>query len=98
MKKTLTVLVFIALTLSLVAVAAAAAKSMSGTIKSVNISAGTISFCPAGTTKEQNLKVGHGLNIRSIKTGKAEIVVSNGMVTSVKPAAAAPPRRMIEGC
>ncbi|MDA8172365.1 MAG: hypothetical protein M0Z48_11135 [Nitrospiraceae bacterium] len=96
MKKTLTIVVCIVFALSLVAVAAAATKTMSGTIKAVNISTGSITFCPAGSTKDQTLKAAHVLNIKSVKPGKAEITVTNGMVTGVKPMAA--PRRMIEGC
>lgn len=99
MKKAVMILVVVAFALSLVSVAFAAAKTMSGTIKEVNISAGTITFCPTNSKKDETFKVAHALNIKTMKPGKAEVTVSNGTVTSVKPLAAPKaPRRMIEGC
>ena len=95
MKKAVIVLIVLAFVLS-IAVAAFAA-TQTGTIKGVNIKAGTISFCPSGTSKNETLKAGKGLNLKTVKTGKATITTSGGMVTAVAPVKAAP-RRLIEGC
>lgn len=95
MKKAVIALIVLAFALSLVTVAFAAMQS--GTIKGVNLKAGTISFCKAGASKNVTLKAGSGLNLKSVKSGKAMITTNaQGMVTAVKPMKA--PRRLIEGC
>ncbi|MDA8388267.1 MAG: hypothetical protein M0Z58_06380 [Nitrospiraceae bacterium] len=94
MKKAIITLMVLAFALSLVAVAFAA--TMTGTIKGVNLKAGTIMFCPSNTSKNETLKAGSGLNLSSVKTGKATLTVNKGVVTAVTPMKA--PRKLIEGC
>jgi hypothetical protein len=74
------VLVFAAL-----AALAIAAEIQRGTIKDVDVKAGTITFCPEGTTKDMTLKADKSIDLRSVKPEtKAEVTVDMNTVKGVK--------------
>lgn len=62
-----------------------AAESRKGTIKDVDTKAGTIIFCPEGTTSDMMLKAGKGVDLSKVKPDtKAEITVEKGTVKEIK--------------
>jgi len=84
MKKVAAVLVVVVLALSLVSLAFAAEAKM-GTIKGVDAKAGTITFCPEGTSTDMTLKADKGLDLSKIKVDtKAEIMVEKDTVKEIK--------------
>jgi carbon monoxide dehydrogenase subunit G len=96
MRKAVSILVTLVFFFSLTAAFAAAAEQMKGTIKAVDEKAGTVTFCPEGTTKDHVMKVGKDVDIKSIKPDtKVEISVEDNRVTNVKKIKK---RMMIEGC
>lgn len=94
MRKAVSILVTLVFFFSLTAFAAAA-EQMKGTIKAVDEKAGTVTFCPEGTTKDHVMKVGKDVDIKSIKPDtKVEISVEDNKVTNVKKIK----KMRIEGC
>jgi hypothetical protein len=90
MKKVAAVLVVVALALSLVSLVFAAEAKM-GTIKSVDAKAGTITFCPEGTSSDMTLKADKSVDLSKIKADtKAEIMVEKGTVKEIKEMKAKP--------
>jgi len=90
MKKVAAVLVVVVLAVSLVSLAFAAETKM-GTIKSVDAKAGTIIFCPEGTTADMTLKADKGVDLGKVKADtKAEIMVEKGTVKEIKEMKAQP--------
>lgn len=95
MKMATSIVMALVFTLSL-ATAAFAAEHMRGTIKAVNEQAGTVTFCPEGTTSHHVMEVGKDVDIKNIKPDtKVEISVEDNKVTHVK---IEKKRMMIEGC
>jgi Cu/Ag efflux protein CusF len=83
-KKIIVVLTAAALVVCLVSLAFAAATQM-GTIKSVDVKAGTVVFCAEGG-KEVTLKADKSIDLDKIKAGdKVEISVEDSTLKSVKP-------------
>ncbi len=64
---------------------AAAAETRKGTIKSVDAGAGTMTFCPEGTTKDMTLKADKTVDLTRIKPDtKAEITIDKDTVKDIK--------------
>jgi hypothetical protein len=90
MKKVAAVLVVVVLVVSLVSLVFAA-EAKKGTIKGVDEKAGTITFCPEGTTTDMTLKVDKGVDLSKIKADtKAEIMVEKDTVKEIKAMKAKP--------
>ncbi len=90
MKKVVAVLVVVVLVVSLVSLVFAAEAKM-GTIKGVDAKAGTITFCPEGTTADMTLKADKSVDLSKIKADtKAEIMVDKGTVKEIKEMKAKP--------
>jgi hypothetical protein len=84
MKRFAAVLISIVLILSLAAIAFAA-ETQTGTIKSVDPKAGTITFCPEGTTKDMTLKADKSVDLSKVKPDtKAEVTLDKETVTDIK--------------
>ncbi len=96
MRKAASILVTFVFALSLTTSAFAAAKEMKGTIRGVDEGAGTVTFCPEGTTADHVMKVAKDVDIKKLKPNtKVEISVENNEVTKVKQISKKAP---IEGC
>ena len=90
MKKVAAVLVVAVLALSLVSLVFAAEAKM-GTIKGVDAKAGTITFCPEGTSTDMTLKADKSVDLIKVKADtKAEIMVEKGTVKEIKEMKAKP--------
>jgi hypothetical protein len=90
MKKAAAVLVVVVLVLSFVSMVFAAEAKM-GTIKSVDAKAGTITFCPEGTSADMTLKADKGVDLSKVKAdSKAEIMVEKDTVKEIKEMKAKP--------
>ncbi len=77
MKKAAAVLAVLILAVSLVSMVFAA-EAKKGTIRGVDEKAGTILFCPEGTTKDMTLPVDKSVDLKSIKPDtKAQISVES---------------------
>lgn len=84
MKKVAVVLVVV-LSLCLVVSLAFAAEAKKGTIKGVDVKAGTITFCPEGTTTDMTLKADKGVDLSNVKAdSKAEVMIEKDMVKEIK--------------
>jgi len=93
MKKVTAVLAVVILVVALGSLAFAA-EAKKGTIKSVDAKAGTVVFCPEGTTTDMTLKAGKHVDLRKVKAGdKVEASIEKEMLMHVKeaPAASAAP-------
>jgi Cu/Ag efflux protein CusF len=65
-----------------------AADMKKGSIKGVDTKAGTVVFCPEGTTAEMTLKADKAVDLSKVKVGdKVEVSVEKDMMKSMKPAA-----------
>jgi len=96
MKRTAAVLTAAIFILSL-AVVAHAAETRRGTIKDVDVKAGTITFCPEGTTTDMMLKADKDLDLRTVRPEtKAEVTVDGGAVKGVREIKQ--PRKAAVGC
>jgi len=96
MKRNGAVLVAVMLIATLAAVAYAA-ETQKGTIKGVDIKAGTITFCPEGTTDNMMLKADKSIDLGMVKPDtKAEVTVDKGMVKGIKEIKK--PRKAPVGC
>ncbi len=90
MKKVAVVLAVVVLVVSMVSLVFAAEAKM-GTIKSVDTKAGTVVFCPEGTTTDMTLKADKTVDLSKIKAGeKVEVSIDKNALKSVKAAPAAP--------
>ncbi len=90
MKKVTVVLVVMVLALSLVSLVFAAEAKM-GTIKSVDAKAGTITFCPEGTSTDMTLKADKSVDLSKVKADtKAEVMVEKDTVKEIKEMKAKP--------
>jgi hypothetical protein len=84
MKKFSVVLVAV-LSLCLIVSFAFAAEAKKGTIKGVDEKAGTITFCPEGTTTDMTLKVDKSVDLKNVKKdSKAEVMMEKDTVMSIK--------------
>lgn len=96
MKRNAAILISVLVLLSLAAVAFAA-ETRKGTIKAVDIKAGTITFCPEGTTSDMTLKADRGIDLSTVKPEtKAEVTVDKGTVKGIKEMKM--PRKAPVGC
>jgi hypothetical protein len=98
MKRTVLVLIAVVLILSMAApTLLSAAESQKGTIKNVDTHAGTITFCPEGTTKDMTLKTDKSVDLSKVKPDmKAEIMMDkDNRVKDIKEMAK--PKPMV-GC
>jgi hypothetical protein len=96
MKRNAAVLIAAMFILSLAAIAYAA-EMQKGTIKDVDIKAGTITFCPEGSTTDTMLKVDKDIDLKTVKPDtKAEVTVDMGTVKALKEMKK--PRRAPIGC
>ncbi len=94
MKKFSVVLVAV-LSLCLVVSLAFAAEAKKGTIKGIDEKAGTITFCPEGTTTDMTLKVDKSVDLKNVKKdSKAEVMIEKDTVMSIKAAGKKP----VVGC
>jgi Cu/Ag efflux protein CusF len=90
MKKVTAVLAVAILVVALGSLAFAA-EAKKGTIKSVDAKAGTVVFCPEGTTTDMTLKAGKHVDLSKVKAGdKVEASIEKEMLMHVKEAPAAP--------
>ncbi len=90
MKKVLVVLAVAVLVVSMVSLVFAAEAKM-GTIKKVDAKAGTVVFCPEGTTTDMTLKADKSVDLGKVKAGeKVEVSVEKDVLKGVKAAPAAP--------
>ncbi len=90
MKKVAAVLTVVVLVVVLGSLAFAAG-AQKGTIKSVDAKAGTVVFCPEGTTTDMTLKADKSVDLSKVKAGdKVEVSVEKNTLKSVKAEAAAP--------
>jgi carbon monoxide dehydrogenase subunit G len=90
MKKVAAILAVVVLVVSLVSLVFAAEAKM-GTIKGVDEKAGTITFCPEGTTSDMTLKAEKGVDLSKVKADtKAEVVVEKDTVKEIKEMKAKP--------
>ena len=89
-KRTIAILVSALFVLSLATMAVAAdmmQKEMmqKGTIKSVDSKAGTITFCPEGSSMDMTLKADKSVDLSTVKPNtKAEVTVEKDMVKGIK--------------
>jgi uncharacterized protein YxeA len=84
MKKSVSILISVIFIVSLASFAFAA-ESQKGTIKDVDPKAGTITFCPEGTTKDMKLKADKSVDLSKVKPDtKAEITVDKDTVKDIK--------------
>jgi putative cell wall-binding protein len=84
MKRFAAVLISVVVIISL-AVVAFAAETQKGTIKGVDSKAGTITFCPEGTTKDITLKADKSVDLTKVKPDtKAEVTVDKDTVKGIK--------------
>jgi hypothetical protein len=84
MKRNAAILISVLFVMSL-AVIAFAAEMQKGTIKSVDIKAGTITFCQEGTTTDMTLKADKSVDLHMVKPEmKAEITVDMNTVKNIK--------------
>ncbi len=85
MKRTVAVLVSALFILSLATMAVAAEMMQKGTIKGVDSKAGTITFCPEGSSMDMMLKADKGVDLDMVKPGtKAEVTVEKDLVKGIK--------------
>jgi putative cell wall-binding protein len=84
MKRFAAILISLVVIISLAAVAFAA-DTQKGTIKSVDPKAGTITFCPEGTTDNVTLKADKSIDLSKVKPDtKAEVTVDKDTVKGIK--------------
>ncbi len=86
MKQAAAVLAVLALVVALSATGLAlAAEMQKGTITGVDLKAGTISFCPEGTSEDLTLKADTGVDLSKVKPDmKAQITRDKDRVTEIK--------------
>lgn len=71
--------------LSLATISVAAEMMQKGTIKGVDSKAGTITFCPEGSSVDMMLKADKGVDLSTVKPNtKAEITVEKDRVKGIK--------------
>ena len=84
MKSSAVVIISVVLIMSLAAIAFAA-DTQKGTIKGVDPNAGTITFCPEGTTTNTTLKADKSIDLSKVKPDtKAEVTLDKGTVKDIK--------------
>jgi Cu/Ag efflux protein CusF len=93
MKKVIAVLAVVVLVVSMVSLVFAADMNMKkGTIKSVDAKAGTVVFCPEGTTTDMTLKADKSVDLSKVKVGdKVDASIEKDMLKHVMAAPAAAP-------
>ncbi len=87
MKKGMLILMVLMAVVLVVSMASAvfAAEQHKGTIKAVDPTVGTITFCPEGTTQDMTLKVDKSIDLGNLKPDtKAQVTVDKGTVKEVK--------------
>jgi hypothetical protein len=90
MKKVAAILAVVVLVVSLVSLVFAAEAKM-GTIKGVDAKAGTITFCPEGSSTDMTLKADKGVDLSKVKADtKAEVMVEKDTVKEIKEMKAKP--------
>jgi Cu/Ag efflux protein CusF len=101
MRKTFAVVLLVFFSLSLFSLAFAA-EMKKGTVRGVDMKAGTITFCPEGTTEEHVMTVDKAVDLGKVaKDTKVEITVDKvGGKDVVKDIKTVSPkmRKAIEGC
>lgn len=98
MKKAAVVLTVAVLVVSLVSLVFAAEMKM-GTIKAVDAKAGTVTFCPEGTTTDMTLKADKSVDLSKVKVGdKVEASIEKDALKAVKAAAPAAKPKAAVGC
>jgi hypothetical protein len=96
MKSKTAILIPVLVVLSL-AVVAFAAEMQKGTIKDVDIQAGTITFCQEGTTTDMTFKADKGIDLTTVKPEtKAEVTLDMGTVKAIREMKR--PRKAPVGC
>jgi len=84
MKTSVVILVSVLLVVAMASVAVAA-EPQKGTVKGVDRGAGTITFCPEGTTHDLTLKADKSIDLEKVKPDmKAEIMVDKDTVKAIK--------------
>ena len=84
MKRLAAVLISVVVIIVLTGVAFAA-ETRKGTIKEVDTKAGTITFCPEGTTKDITLKADKSVDLSKVKPDtKAEVTLDKDTVKDIK--------------
>jgi hypothetical protein len=84
MKKSAFIMVMVVVLVSCLSLAFAA-EAKRGTIKAVDTKAGTITFCPEGTTEHMTLKADKSVDLSKIKPDtKAEVTVEKDTVKDIK--------------
>jgi len=84
MKTSVVILISVVLVVAMASVAVAA-ETQKGTIKGVDRDAGTITFCPEGTTHDMTLKADKNIELEKVKPDmKAEIVVDKDTVKAIQ--------------
>ncbi len=96
MKKFVAILAVVVLVVSMASLAFAAESKM-GTIKSVDNAAGTVVFCPEGSTQDITLKADKSV-LSQVKAGeKVNATINKNMLENVMAAPAAAPKASV-GC
>ena len=84
MKRSAAILMTV-LVIAALASLAIAAETQRGTIKNVDIKAGTITFCPEGTTNDLTLKADKSIDLGAVKPEtKAEVTLDMNTVKGIK--------------
>jgi len=84
MKKGTAILISVIFIVSLAAIAFAD-ETRKGTVKGVDTKAGTITFCPEGTTKDMTLKADKSVDLDKVKPEtKVEVTLDNNTVKGIK--------------
>lgn len=84
MKRNTAILISAIFIMSLAATAFAA-ETRKGTIKEVDTKAGTITFCPEGTTKDMTLKADKSVDLSTVKPEtKVEVTLDQNTVKGIK--------------
>lgn len=90
MKKIVAVLTMVVLVVALGSFVFAA-EAKKGTIKGVDVKAGTVVFCPEGSKDDMTLKADKSVDLNKVKVGdKVEVSVEKDALMSMKTAAAKP--------
>ncbi len=98
MKKVIVLLAVVVLVVSMVSLVFAAEAKM-GTIKAVDAKAGTVTFCPEGTTTDMTLKADKSVDLSKVKAGdKVDAMVHGDMLMGAKAAAPAAKKAAPVGC
>ncbi len=97
MKRFSAIMVVVVLAVSMASLAFAAESKM-GTIKSVNAAAGTVVFCPEGSTQDITLKADKSVDLSQVKAGeKVNATINKNMLENVMAAPAGAPKASV-GC